>query len=139
MVREKTLWKNGENAGYQFHGTAASGLERILCGTLLKRNPGSMDRCTGRHNITELMMKTELNTNQSINHNHGHGPLNLYRIIPDLPTKTKPFENNVGKEENAGYLHFLLFPQGFPHFLTQILLYGRICLVVCKCFQLGPV
>ena len=23
-------------------------------------------------------------------------------------------ENTVGKEENAGYQHFLLFPQGFP-------------------------
>ena len=31
-----------------------------------------------------------------------------------------PLENIVGKGENAGYQHFLLFPQYFPYFPTQI-------------------
>ena len=31
-----------------------------------------------------------------------------------------PFENIVGKEENAGAQHFLLLPQCFLHFLQQI-------------------
>ena len=33
------------------------------------------------------------------------------------------FENIVGKGENAGNQHFLLFPQCFPHFQKQILLH----------------
>ena len=35
------------------------------------------------------------------------------------PTK-KPFENIVGKGENAGNQHFLLFPQCFLPFTKQI-------------------
>ena len=31
-------------------------------------------------------------------------------------------ENNVGKEENAGYQHFLLFPQCFPKPTSLVLL-----------------
>ena len=38
-----------------------------------------------------------------------------------LTTQTeKPFENIVGKGENAGNLHFLLFPQCFLPFTKQI-------------------
>ena len=33
----------------------------------LKEFQESMDRCTGRHNITEILLKMELNTIQSIN------------------------------------------------------------------------
>ena len=32
----------------------------------------------------------------------------------------EPFENIVGKEENAGYQHFLLFPQCFLAYETQL-------------------
>ena len=39
-----------------------------------------------------------------------------------LPTtlRKKPFENIVGKGENAGNQHFLLFPQSFLSFPNQI-------------------
>ena len=36
------------------------------------------------------------------------------------PLEEKAFENIVGKGENAGYKHFLLFPQCFLLFPTQI-------------------
>ena len=32
----------------------------------------------------------------------------------------KPFENIVGKEENAGNQHFLLFPQCFQSYERQL-------------------
>ena len=35
----------------------------------------------------------------------------------------KTFENNVGKGENAGNQHFLLFPQFFLSFPQQILIF----------------
>ena len=38
--------------------------------------------------------------------------------------KKKPFENIVGKEENAGNQHFLLFPQCFPSCPEQMLPFG---------------
>ena len=37
-------------------------------------------------------------------------------------------ENVAGKEENAGYQHFLLFPQFFPKFLSRVIK-GRDCVV----------
>ena len=53
-------------------GKAASGLQRILCGGgyRLKEPQKSMDMCTGRCDITELLLKTALNTitmNRSVN------------------------------------------------------------------------
>ena len=33
----------------------------------------------------------------------------------DIPEK-RPFENILGKVENAGYQHFLLFPKPFLHY-----------------------
>ena len=45
-------------------GKAASGLERILCRVPVKE---LQDRCTGCHNTTEILLKTALNTIQSIN------------------------------------------------------------------------
>ena len=47
--------------------------------------------------------------------------LTLYHTIPTLndPEK-KAFENIVGKRENAGNQHFLLFPQCFLPFPKQI-------------------
>ena len=46
--------------------------------------------------------------------------LTLYHTIPTFndPEK-KSFENNVGKVENAGNQHFLLFPQCFLPFPKQ--------------------
>ena len=51
-------------------GKAASGLERILCRLLVKKLLESMDLCTGPHDITEILLKTALNTIQSINHSN---------------------------------------------------------------------
>ena len=61
----------------------------------------------------------------------GHQKLLLYRkgltLYHTIETFTYPrvnfkktFENIVGKGENAGYQHFLLFPQCFLHFHKQI-------------------
>ena len=48
--------------------------------------------------------------------------LTLYHTIPTFTNPTKePFENIVGKGENAGDQHFLLFPQCFLPFTKQIL------------------
>ena len=35
------------------------------------------------------------------------------------PPREKPFENIVGKEENAGYQYILLFPKCFLHYERQ--------------------
>ena len=51
--------------------------------------------------------------------------LTLYNTIPTLTTpRKKAFENIVGKGENAGNQHFLLFPQCFLPFLKQIPIFG---------------
>ena len=58
QVREATLRKK-----------AAGGFERILCGVLVKETLGnweSNDRSTGHHHITEIMLKTAVNTLPSI-------------------------------------------------------------------------
>ena len=47
-------------------GKAASGLEMVLCGVLVKRIPGSMDKCSDRGDITEITLKTALSNMQSI-------------------------------------------------------------------------
>ena len=41
-----------------------------------------------------------------------------------------PFENIVGKEENAGNQHFLLFPQCFLSYPEQILPFGQS--LICR-------
>ena len=47
--------------------------------------------------------------------------LNSLQHNPDLTTlRKKPFENIVGKGENAGNQHFLFFPQCFLPFPKQI-------------------
>ena len=44
-------------------GKAVTGLERILCGVMVKKNSRrGMDRCTGRRDITKILLKTTLNT-----------------------------------------------------------------------------
>ena len=53
--------------------------------------------------------------------------------------KENAVENIVGKGENAGDQHFLLFPQRFQPFPKQVLIFPSNYIVVCKCFQFGPV
>ena len=43
----------------------------------------------------------------------GYFPL-PYKISVLTIQRKRPFENKVGKEENADHQHFLLFPQCFP-------------------------
>ena len=40
-------------------------------------------------------------------------------------------KNIVGKGENAGYQHFLLFPQCFPKALFHRVVESRDCVVEC--------
>ena len=49
--------------------------------------------------------------------------------------KKKPFENIAGKGENAGYQHFLLFPQCFLPIPKKNLFSSYNDCVVCKCFE----
>ena len=64
----------------------------------------------------------------------------LYHIMLNLATlKEKAFENIVGKGENVGNQHFLLFPQCFLHSKKKFQFFIYIYLVVCKCFQFGAV
>ena len=60
---------------------------------------------------------------------------------PDFLTTLKktPFENIVGKWENAGNQHFLIFPQCFNPSQKELLLLSCICFVAFNCFQFGPV
>ena len=62
-------------------------------------------------------------------------------LNPDFLTtlEKKPFENIVGKEENAGNQHFLLFPHCFLTFPKQISIFSHIYFCVCKCFQFGQI
>ena len=53
--------------------------------------------------------------------------------------KEEPFEYTVRKEENAGNLHFLLFPQCFLFYPEQFFHLGHLLVVVYKCFQFGLV
>ena len=60
----------------------------------------------------------------------------LYQTIQTL--KKEPFENIVGKGENAGTQHFLLFPQYFLPNPKQNFFQSHIkCLL--KCFHFGLV
>ena len=51
----------------------------------------------------------------------------------------KPFENILGRGENAGNPHFLLISHFFYPFKGEFQLLKYIYLVVCKCFQFEPV
>ena len=52
----------------------------------------------------------------------------------------KPFENIVGKGENAGNQHFLFLPTMFSTFpKIKFNFSSHTYFVVCKCFQFGPV
>ena len=49
--------------------------------------------------------------------------------------KKKPFQNIVGKGENTGNQHFLLFNPS----QKELLILAYIYFVVCKYFEYGPV
>ena len=52
--------------------------------------------------------------------------LTLYHTIPTFnDSENKPFENMMGKGENAGNQHFLLFPQCFIPYQSQKLSFQR--------------
>ena len=70
----------------------------------LKECQESMDRCSGRREKNEVLLK--LFTTQS-------------QLLTTL--KKESFENIVVKEENAGNQHFLLFPQCSLSYPEQIL------------------
>ena len=54
-----------------------------------------------------------------------------------MPVVKKAFENIVGKGENAGNQHFLLFPQCFLLFPTHIIFESRlICRLQINAFNL---
>ena len=50
-----------------------------------------------------------------------------------------PFENIVGKGENAGNQHFLLSYNVFNPSQNKLQFFSHIYFVVCKCFQFAPV
>ena len=57
-----------------FCGKAATGLEGKLYGVLVKESQESNDRWTGRHDITEILLKTVLKPcNQSISQSNING------------------------------------------------------------------
>ena len=88
----------------------------------------SMGRCTDHCDITELLLKTALNTTQSIlqlTDSYGRNPRVNFNSLSNNPNfkrpeTEKPFESIVGKGENAGIKHFLLFPQCFLPFTKQL-------------------
>ena len=62
--------------------------------------------------------------------------LTLYHTIPTFnDPEERPFEKILGKGENAGNQHFLLFPRYFLPFPQQIQFFNDIYFVVCKCFE----
>ena len=65
--------------------------------------------------------------------------LTLYHTILTNDPGKKPSENIVGKGENAGNQHFLIFPQCFLPVLKEFLFLSYIYFAVCKCFQFEPV
>ena len=53
--------------------------------------------------------------------------------------RKKPVENIARKGENAGNQNFLLFPPCFLAFAKKIEFLSHIYVIICKCFQFGPV
>ena len=68
-----------------------------------------IDDCTGCHIAEWSSVTKEFNAFNPLPHS------------PDFqrPPRKKPFENIVGKGENAGNQHFLLFPQCFLSYQRQ--------------------
>ena len=54
-----------------------------------------------------------------------------------MTLRKKPFENIVGKGENAGNQHFSFFHKGFYPIEDRNHLFSNIKFVVCNCFEFG--
>ena len=75
----------------------------------LKELRESMDRCTGRRDITEILLKTALNTIQSINQ-----LINPNLKFDENGRKVIPKgKKHWGKGEFTRYEQYLFFPQCF--------------------------
>ena len=59
---------------------SASGLERMLCGVLVRKLQESMHRYTGYRDITEILLKTVINTVQSIS----RSSVILYKFLENM-------------------------------------------------------
>ena len=78
------------------------------------------------------------------NSNPYNQSINLINPLPQdsrlLTTLTeRSFENIMGKGENAGNQHFLLFPKCFLPVLKQISIFESHLFCCCKGFEFGPV
>ena len=62
-----------------------------------------MDRCTGHHDITEILLKTALNI-QSINQPLESASYSLFRTIPIFPL----IEENLKKAKRFGQFQYVL-------------------------------
>ena len=71
-----------------------------------------MDMCTSRRDLTVILLKTALNTIQSINQQKEFADDN-FKFDENGTDFSKWVENTVGKGEIARYEQFLLFPQCF--------------------------
>ena len=73
----------------------------------------------------KVWAQIQLSTDSSfINTGPGYICFLLFKLAYFTFNKRKPFENIVGKEENAGNQHFLLFLQCFLLFRTEIAIFG---------------
>ena len=68
------------------------------------------------HNNSSSLYQTKKILDQSKFKAFADDKLKVIQIATSVLDKT---ENNVGKEENAGYQHFLLFPQCFQRLLSS--------------------
>ena len=96
-------------------GKTACGLERILCGVLVKELKESMNRCTGHCDIlkAEILFKTALNTIQSINQlltvkESNHNVFDCSHFILDFDG----VEQTLWTREKATYRLYDVFLQG---------------------------
>ena len=70
--------------------------KKILCGVLVKRTAESMDRCTGRRDITEILLKMAVNTIRSINQ-FVNGGLTFFLLM----TTQEAFVDSVDQDQTA--------------------------------------
>ena len=85
---------------------------------IFEKLQGSMHRCNGRADKTEMMLLTVFNSLPNVKildviklKASADGKSNIDKMTISIFDRV---ENTVGKGENAGHQHFLLFPQRFP-------------------------
>ena len=133
-------------------GKAASGLERILCGLLVKGFLENMDRCTGLHNRTEMILKKlskPFNKSISIRHIHVPSPIDNCDNFLLNPFPNKPWFLRVCSTSLLKTLwekDKLLVTSNFSFSHRVFYLFGKLSaifiefeIVVCKLFQFGRV